>query len=411
MVEFYRSNNNYQRTFDSIQASETISSANKKLATEFLRHLLARETPPGRIKKYMEKFKGLCGMTKKRLAELQIRDIENLKIEVNKFPSIHTRKDYNITLKLLLRMIHKENYNPEAYRGLLKTTYRESNELSLNASDLLTDEELSKIISVSKPMFKALISLQNENGMRPSELLSLTIGSLQFKETFTEVSIRQSKTVKRLNYANVSDSYLREWYNQHPRKNDPNAPLFPSYYRGIEHMDFLTPPGYATALRMFAKRAGIAKRVYPYLIRHTAITRMLRDGWTIQMIQSLVGHTIGSNTIRKYSHLADEDVKKYVLEKTIEKENKSISEGKELGYLLCNFCKTRNVPEAYYCSSCNRPVNMKALIEIEQRKARFDDFIMDFIQRAAASDPKLRDIALQSAREKGIADSWNNVKR
>lgn len=58
-------------------------------------------------------------------------------------------------------------------------------------------------------------------------------------------------------------------------------------------------------LRKFAGQAGIARRVTPHMLRHTAATLLIENGVDIRYVQRLLGHsTIATTEI--YTHICDE---------------------------------------------------------------------------------------------------------
>ncbi|NQT03259.1 MAG: tyrosine-type recombinase/integrase [Planctomycetes bacterium] len=54
-------------------------------------------------------------------------------------------------------------------------------------------------------------------------------------------------------------------------------------------------------LKRYAKRAGIEKKVFPHLLRHSFITRMHAKTGNIPVIQKLAGHSSSATTAR-YIH-------------------------------------------------------------------------------------------------------------
>lgn len=62
-------------------------------------------------------------------------------------------------------------------------------------------------------------------------------------------------------------------------------------------------------VRVYAAKAGIKKRVYPHLFRHSCATHMLENGSDIKAIQTMLGHD-NLSTTQVYLHMSDEHLKK-----------------------------------------------------------------------------------------------------
>ena len=96
---------------------------------------------------------------------------------------------------------------------------------------------------------------------------------------------------------------MRAWLKAYaPSSHD--APLFPSA-RG--HGIRLTKDGAERLVAAAAKRAGIPKRVYPHLLRHSRATHLLRIGVPEAQVKQLLGWKPNSPMLGVYSHLVNRD--------------------------------------------------------------------------------------------------------
>ena len=368
MDSFYKTNKNYQRVLAQILKSRKISKQNKATIRSFLQRLLAENISPGRIKKYLTVLRNISGIVKADFTQYTDEDMQQILAEVNgRGLAGSTVNDYKTGLKRLMRFIQGSRFNPERYRWI-KLEKKHVKKFDIAYNDLLTQEEVRQLISATRnAMYRCLISLAYESGARPSELLTLTIGSLAFAEGYTRITIRESKTFIRTIYAMDSDRYLKGWLNVHPYREDKTAPLFPSSYVSRQVIGFLIPESYNTTLKRLAKKARLEKRVYSYLLRHSRVTHLLEAGWNEVMIKKLVGHSVESRAFKVYEHLAEKQVEQYILKQR----NRAKEERQALGVvatIACNFCKTENEPGADFCVHCNRAISMKGLLAQEDRE-------------------------------------------
>jgi integrase/recombinase XerD len=69
----------------------------------------------------------------------------------------------------------------------------------------------------------------------------------------------------------------------------------------------LTTSGLEQAVRIAAQEAGITKRVYPHLLRHSHASNWLRRGGDVVMLQKTLGHADLTMIADVYSHLDSSD--------------------------------------------------------------------------------------------------------
>lgn len=104
--------------------------------------------------------------------------------------------------------------------------------------------------------------------------------------------------------AYVSDAALqcelRQLVQYRRRTGSGNGALFMNRY-GLP----MKPQSIRTKLRRFAAEVGLARRVTPHMLRHTAATLLIETGVDIRFVQRLLGHSSISTT-EIYTHVADE---------------------------------------------------------------------------------------------------------
>ncbi|MGB9835085.1 MAG: tyrosine-type recombinase/integrase, partial [bacterium] len=170
--------------------------------------------------------------------------------------------------------------------------------------DILTPSDMQKVLEAIRRTGRnnlrnqAIFLLLLDTGMRPGELCNLTMEDLNLTENLVRVS---GKTGERL--LPISQKTRRAILSYlHVRKAPPGE-------KGL----FLSEKGEPLtleALRHFfaalRRRTG-TRRLYPYLMRHTAATSYLREGADLETVRRLLGHTSYA-VIQRYLSLTPGDL-------------------------------------------------------------------------------------------------------
>lgn len=203
--------------------------------------------------------------------------------------------------------------------------------IKLENEDILTEDEVNRIISACRSIRdKAVISLLYESGARVGEIEKLKIKDVKDNKYGFHVTLN-GKTGKRQVIIHQCQEVLKLWLNAHPDNQNPESPLFTTvkqYNENSFSFDKLEreraqngPHKYNelkrgvidSILKTAAERAGIKKRIYPHLLRHSQATR-LANTLTEQQLKKRMGWTGGSTMAATYVHLADQDVDEAVLQ-------------------------------------------------------------------------------------------------
>ena len=143
-----------------------------------------------------------------------------------------------------------------------------------------------------------------------------------------------------------SISYLREWQNAHPDRDNGDAWFFCGIEagnrgKGLEHANIYK------FLRKGLHDAKIDRRIYPHLFRHTRAT-ILASRVTEAPLEAQMGWVHGSRMTQTYVHLSGRDQDNAILRAyDIEIKEDNPIETQKLS--PCPRCKEPNDPKARFC--------------------------------------------------------------
>lgn len=197
-----------------------------------------------------------------------------------------TKHDYKLALRKYLIYCGKEKL-AELVRLRTVHGYKLPEEL-------ITGDDMNALLEVTDdPQYRAFLYCLYESGCRIGELLSLQRKHVRF-DSQGAILIVDGKTGMRRVRIIESAPALDEWISCRSFKQEER--IFPNTYRA-----------YTKHLRTLAIKAGIEKRIYPHLFRHSRAT-FLACYLTEAQLCAYMGWTIGSAMPRIYVHLAGHDL-------------------------------------------------------------------------------------------------------
>lgn len=165
--------------------------------------------------------------------------------------------------------------------------------------EILNIEEVRKLIDVTSNIkHKLILKILYGCGLRVSELVNLKKEDLNFDEGLIHVKLAKGKKDR---FVKIPDSIKKdlEAYSLILQE----AILFPSSRGGK-----LTTATIRAIVENSAKKAGIKKRVYPHLLRHSFATHLLESGVDLRIIQKLLGHS-DIKTTQIYTQISQQSIK------------------------------------------------------------------------------------------------------
>lgn len=314
-----------------------------------------------------------------------LSNLKTLFLYMKKLPDKWTEKDRDQYLQYIRKeygsssVVQKTNIfvyflewyykKPQAEIDLIKELKIKSAKRDTLPS-ILTPKEVKKMVQVAQNIRdKAVIMLLYETGARRGEFLRLKIKHIELAESnkkkFGFVTIPKGKTSTRRVPMIYSLPHMIDWLNSHPDRDNPEAPLFLNLF--THKGKALGDDALKRIVRTNGERAGLKKRVYPHLFRHSRATELAKE-ITEQELKKFGGWSANSHATTLYIHLSGEDVSNHILANAglidAEKAQKTLV----LKSIECPTCHKINSSETKICS-CGRILDLKeAQAEIDRYK-------------------------------------------
>ncbi len=375
-IDIHHYERRIQRVLEKINES-SISQRNKDLIKNFYRERLSIGLSKGRQYKYLYSLDVLAralnqdfeSATKDNLIDL-VGHFENSAF------TEWTKHDYKVVLKIFYRWLRRtDEYPPEV--KWIKTTVHGSH---LLPDEILTEEEVNRMVDCSNNLRdKALVLMLYESGCRISELLTVNIRNVQFDD-YGAVLLVTGKTGDRRVRIIASAPKLASWLENHPLRRDVDAPLWVSLSQNNRH-DRLSYRASKCILQELAKQAGIRKRIYPHLFRHSRATFLARY-LTESQLKHHFGWVQSSNMASTYVHLSGRDVDSALFNiagiEVKKNENESL-----MRTVPCFRCQQKNSPTSKFCMRCGSPLDMQTALKIDETRVKIDSLMNSLIEHPA----------------------------
>jgi integrase/recombinase XerD len=313
----------------------------------------------------------------------ELKDIV-MKIDSREDYSPWTQHSYRVIIKKFYKWLeygdnYKEKMEYPEIVSWLRCGLKKKNQPKVKASDLLTEEEVKRLIEVAEhPRDRAFISMLYELGARIGEIGGLLIKELT-RDKYGYIVDLEGKTGHRTPRIVNSDQYVTVWLNVHPLWSKQDAPLWVMIGNRTKGRKMAYAAFRALVKRLVAK-AGVKKRVYPHLFRHTRVTHLLINR-QINEAQAKVyfGWVPESKMLSEYSHLMSNDVNEAILAMHGIKTGKV----KESSLIArqCHRCRRVNAGTAKFCQQCGSPLDVKTALELDEQRHKADELLIALLKK------------------------------
>jgi len=401
--DFHDYGSKYKAAVKHIEDSN-LSNKNKELILKFDEACMLEGLSKPRRLKLIGSLKLLArDFLKKDFDKATIDDLKKvvIKIENKDDYSVWTKQSYRAIMKKFYKWVkygdeYKTKRDYPKIVNWINTNIKNKDKPRVQASDIITEEEITKLLNAAEhPRDKAFISLLYELGARIGEIGVLAIKDVT-KDKYSYIIDLHGKTGHRTPRVVISDPYLTSWINNHPLKNNPDAPLW-IQVGDREHKRI----GYGCVRKLLERlktKAGIKKRIYNHLFRHSRVTHLLGNK-QINEAQAKVyfGWVPSSKMLSEYSHLISSDVNDAILDlHGIKKDEKAES---KLKPKQCPTCKSINSHDALFCQRCSNVLDVKTAIELDEKRKK-----RDMMMKKLLDNPDVLSVMVDKMEEMGIVE-------
>ena len=364
-----------------IKAVKTIKQFNEDL------RMGSKPISAGRRYAYVIRLRKIAKMIPKKFLNPSERDLKLVMDEIKNTdvkwgsgpphkPTEKTMQGYFMTLKKFYKWyLGKGKTYPECVEWIKLGDPHPSKEIE--PESLISLEEVNKLIEACEnPRDRAIFSTLYDSGVRLGELLHMKVNSVNFDKYGAILRVPQGKTgFRQVRVIGNSIPYLNQWLSVHPNRGKGEAPLFCNLSEGIRGRA-MTPHDVYTMIKKVKKRAGITRRIYPHLYRHSYATRMA-SRVTEAPLEAQLGWVHGSDQTRTYVHLSMRDQDRAVLKGLGVQVEEEGTELKDDRFKTCPRCHQETPGNSLYCVVCGLPMDVKTAVDYDEKVKQIEDTIMN----------------------------------
>ncbi|KXS43907.1 MAG: phage integrase [Methanolobus sp. T82-4] len=302
----------------------------------------------------------------KSVNQVTKKDVENYTLYRRKNNKPKTVHNDIVDLRLFFKWLKPDN---DFFTNIKTRTPKNH----LPTKEIIMPADVKKLVpSCKSQRDRAIVMSFWDSAARATEILNLNLGHVEI-DRYGAVIVVEGKTGMRRIRLIEAVPDLQAWINQHPYKDNPNAPLFVTFRNSNGEPKRLDIRTVQNMLKTAAEDAGIKKNVHPHAFRHGKLTDLVKRGFKETELRIIAGWEADSKMPATYIHLSGEDVEKKMLASYGIIEDESKIEKLELRPIECPRCKTKNSYDAKYCSSCSMILDMETAIKHEKEMQTMDE--------------------------------------
>ena len=221
-------------------------------------------------KNYISVLRDLAKAVRKPFDKMTEQDLGTFFEKINSKYHANTAQQKKIQIKRFFKFIYGTDEYPKVVKWI---STKKSKRHSEPKNKILSIKEKKALLDTCKNQRdRAIIAFLDHTGCRAEELTNTRIKDIvpDEKGRFLTITLGKGKTGRRRIIITEGISDIQLWINIHPFKNDPYAPFLISFSRR-DNMKPVQPRSINGILINLAEKAGIQRKIYPHLFRHTRV--------------------------------------------------------------------------------------------------------------------------------------------
>jgi integrase len=378
--EFRRKLERYE---EKLEASESVAEADREAIQAYKRKKRG-SVSLGTLSTYVRRLRQLAELSDEPLVEMSQTDVERFLYDLSQRRDLGRGDDgwsdstlqnnENALLTFLKEQVGRE-WTDEIDRTSVSDT-------GVDPEAMLESDDIAALVDACRyQRDRALIEFLADTGARISLVCSLRVGDVDLGGERASYSPNEDaiglKGAEQTAYPIIdSRATLRSYLaGGHPRPDDDEVALF-HLMKGWDEdgAGACDPAALRNHLYRIRERANIDKPVNPHSFRHSAITRMAREGYTRDQIEHRVQWTVDSDMWDNYVHISGEQMNEdiFAAAGVIDPDEDSGQERRR-----CGTCNEPLAPQHRHCPNCGTPTNQRRRELISLFKEAVSDMMVE----------------------------------
>jgi integrase/recombinase XerD len=381
-----------------------ISIIHRTTATRFIDYQRAQGMAFKTLRNYAYALRSI-DVIDKRYEEFTKEDLifwtKHLEIDSGiKLSTVHV---YKVYVKPFFKWLYDRDDSSEDYPAVVKWLKCKRPKPDDDRYIPSRTEIMQMIASADSQRDRAIMFVLLESGARAGEFVKIRIKDIVF-DKYGALVRENGKTGERRIRLVESVPDLQLWLTMHPRRNDPDAPLWTTKFVSASTLNY---SGLDQIIRKYCRATKISGIFGAHKFRHVQATEDAKH-YPETTLRAKYGWTKDSDMPSLYVHQSARYTDGVILAHYGIKTGENAISMSPSPPKVCPRCKHQNSAMARFCMQCSAPLDAKAVMDFETRTAQADDITAQVLSELMKRAP---DMLAQIIGEAGLKSKIESVAK